>query len=387
MFRLPAIFPLIAMSLMAHVTMSGGRVSASLFALQRDGSTLMAGLAYGLYSLLPALASIHMGRWVDQVGPRRVMHISLILMTAGLALPALWPSLPAVLLSAALGGFGFSSYMLAVNVVVSFLPVQHSSERVGMLAWLQIGTSTSAVLGPSFAGMLIDLAGYRALYATLAVIVGAGCIVSHRIALPDGGERRRHTEGALAMLHEVASTPRLLRIYLIALALSLAWDGFSFMAPVLGHERGYSASQVGLVLSTFACGTLVIRIGLPWLSRRLPEWRMLAGACAITAMVFLLLPIAHSAPVHAALGFIYGLSAGVGQPNILNLIYHSMPPEKAGQGVGLRSMIAGVSGLGGPWLFGIISAMFTAAPVFVMIGCVMGAASWQAHRASSERAD
>ncbi|MFT4174024.1 MAG: MFS transporter [Rhodocyclaceae bacterium] len=369
---------------MAHITMSGGRISASLFALQRDGSTLMAGLAYGLYSLLPALASIHMGRWVDQVGPRRVMHISLIVMTAGLIVPALWPSLPAVLLSAALGGFGFSSYMLAANVVVSFMPVQHSSERVGMLAWLQIGTSVSAVVGPSLAGLLIDLAGYRALFVTLAVIVGTGCLLSHRIALPEG-VRRRNNAGALAILHEVATTPRLLRIYLIALSLSLAWDGFSFMAPVLGHERGYSASQVGLVLSTFACGTLAIRMALPWLSRRLPEWRMLTMACALTASVFLLLPIAHSAPLHAALGFIYGLSAGVGQPNILNLIYHSMPPEKAGQGVGLRSMIGGISGLGGPWLFGIMSALFSAAPVFIMVGCIMGVASWQAHRASHER--
>ncbi|MFA9439635.1 MFS transporter [Uliginosibacterium sp. sgz301328] len=383
MRRLPPIFALLAMSLMAHITMSGGRVSASLFALQHNDSNLMAGLAYGMYSLLPALASIHMGRWVDRAGPQRVMNTSLVVMMCGLALPAMWPNLPTVLVSAALGGFGFSSYILAANVAVSFMPVQHSSERVGMLAWLQIGTSISAVFGPSIAGTLIDHAGYRVVFAFMAVAVGVSFVLSRRIQLPEGGSRPKKHASVAAVFGEVARTPALLRIYLIALALSLAWDGFSFMAPVLGHERGYTASQVGIVLSTFACGTLLIRMALPWLSRRLPEWRMLSVACAVTATVFLLLPIAHSVFLHAALGFLYGLSAGVGQPNILNLIYHSMPPEKAGQGVGLRSMIAGISGLGGPWLFGIIAGLLSAAPVFLLIGCVMGSASWQAHRAAA----
>jgi MFS family permease len=106
---------------------------------------------------------------------------------------------------------------------------------------------------------------------------------------------------------------------------------------------------------------------------------MLCLAFALPACVFFLLPLAKATFVLASLGFIFGLAAGCGQPNILNLIYRAMPAGKAGEGAGLRSMMGNFMGLTGPTVYGGITALFGAVPVFLLIGCIMSVSSWQAH--------
>ncbi|WP_018610731.1 MFS transporter [Uliginosibacterium gangwonense] len=375
------VFSLIAVSILAHVTMGGGRVAASLFALKQQGSETLAGVAYSAYSLLPAILSLHMGRWIDKVGPRRVMRTSQIIMIAGLLLPVVFPHITTVLLAAAVGGFGFGSYMLAANVAVGLMPFAQENERVGMIGWLQMGNSVSAVAGPSIAGIVIDHFGFRAAYTTLALIVVCSLITSFCVDVPGGvGGHKGARRNGDSVVKMVFSDPRLLRIYLLAMVVSMSYDGFSFMTPVLGQERGFSATTIGLILSCFAVGTFAVRALLPWLSRHLPEWRMLSFAFATTTTVFLLLPFAVNGYVHATLGLILGLAAGVGQPSILSLIYRAMPADKAGEGAGLRAMMGNSMGLAGPSIYGAVAGMFGALPVFVTIGSITALSSWQARK-------
>lgn len=375
------VFSLIAVSILAHVTMGGGRVAASLFALKQQGSETLAGVAYSAYSLLPAIFSLHMGKWIDKVGPRRVMRTSQIIMIAGLFLPVILPHMATVLLAAAVGGFGFGSYMLAANVAVGLMPFERENERVGMIGWLQMGNSVSAVAGPSIAGIMIDHFGFRAAYVTLALIVACSLITSFCVDVPGGvGGHKGTKRSGDSVVKMVFSDPRLLRIYLLAMVVSMSYDGFSFMTPVLGQERGFSATTIGLILSCFAIGTFAVRALLPWLSRHLPEWRMLSLAFATTTTIFLLLPFAMNGYVHAALGLILGLAAGVGQPSILSLIYRAMPADKAGEGAGLRAMMGNSMGLAGPSVYGAVAGVFGALPVFVTIGSFTALSSWQAHK-------
>jgi len=379
------VISLIAVSLLAHVTMSGGRVAAQLFALQHGGSPAIAGVAYSLYGLLPALLSLHIGRWIDRVGTRRVMRVALIAMITGLILPVLSPSLPVVLLTATLGGFGFGSYMLAANVCVSYMDFKQETDRVGMIAWLQMGNSVSNVLGPLIVGTLIDFSGFQAAFGGLALIVMCSFIASTRVNLPDGTRHAPEKGKGGSIVRTVIADPYLRRIYILGMATSLSFDGFNFMVPIFGHAHGYSATAIASVLSVFAVGTFAIRAILPWLSKNLPEWRMLMLAFGLSAAVFFLLPFATSMMLLATLGFFFGLAAGVGQPNVLSLIYRAMPPGKAGEGAGLRAMMGNIMGLTGPSAYGSITAVVGAVPVFLIIGGLMSLSCWQAHLGGGTR--
>ncbi|HSD36555.1 MAG TPA: MFS transporter [Rhodocyclaceae bacterium] len=370
---------LIAISILANVTMSGGRVAASLFVLRHGGSAVLAGIAYSTYSLLPALLSLLIGRWIDMVGPRRAMRTSQVVMIAGLIAPALFPSMVTVFGCALVCGIGFSSYLLAANVAVTMMPFEHHGERVGMLGWLAMGGSAAGAVGPMVVGFAIDHGGFNAAYGAMAAIVAASLVLSFCVDVPGGvggmlrpkGERHKHGVARL-----VFSNPRLLRIYLLAMVVSMGYDGFAFMTPVLGQERGLSATTIGMIMSCFAVGTFSVGALLPWLSRHFTEWRMMMLAFGATAAVFMLLPLAYNGYVYGVLGFLFGFAAGAGQPNILSLIYRAMP-DRAGEGAGLRSLMGNTVGLTAPSIYGSVAGMFGAVPVFIGVGCVAALASWQ----------
>lgn len=375
------VLSLISVSMLAHITMGGGRVAASLFMLRHGGSEAMAGIAYSGYCLLPALLSLLMGKWIDRAGTRRVMRASQAIMVAGLALPVLWQSIPGVLLSAVVCGLGFASYMLAANVAVSMMPVAYDGERVAMLGWLALGNSVAAVGGPTLTGFMIDHGGFAAAYGLMAAIVSASLLVSFLVDVPGAASRPPRAGGKDgSIVRMVFGEPRILRIYLLAMCSSMLYDGFSFMTPVLGNERGFSATAIGAIMSAFAIGTFSVRLVLPWLSRQLQEWRMLTLTFGIAALAFLLLPFATQGWMHATLGFLFGLSMGAGGPNILSLVYRAMPEGKAGEGAGLRAMMGNTVGLTAPSIYGAVSGLFGAAPVFVGVGCVAALASWQSDR-------
>ncbi len=378
-FISPQIIPLVAMSLLAHVTLSGGRVASSLLVLEYGYSEAIAGLTYGLYGLMPAVLSLHLGRVVDRVGPKHVMRLCLASMVLGLMLPALHLSLVSVLACATLGGLGFGGYILAAQVSVSLMPVDNASDRTGMFAWLQMGTSVSAVAGPVLVGVLIDSKGFSVAYTCLALIVGAGLLWSFRAKLPAAAEPT-DAKSQDGILREVMRDGALFRIYLLSMAVYLAWDCFAFLIPVLGTERGYSAAEVGAVLSFFAVGTFVVRALQPWLSRRATEWRTLCVSYLVAAVVFGMLPFAQNTLLLCAISLAFGMSAGVGHPNIMNLILKRVGAEKSGEASGLRLMTGNMAGMMGTAGCGAIAAFVGVIPVFVGIVAIMGISGWQANR-------
>ena len=62
--------------------------------------------------------------------------------------------------------------------------------------------------------------------------------------------------------------------------LSASWDVHSFVLPVLGHERGMSASAIGTILGLFAFAVAAVRLLVPLLAHRLRESRCSSARCS-----------------------------------------------------------------------------------------------------------
>lgn len=332
---------------------------------------------------MPALLSLSIGCWVDRVGPRRIMRLSLFTIVIGLLFPTVHLSLFSILMCAALSGLGFGGYILAAHVSVSLMKVEQDSDRTGLFGWLQMGTAISAVLGPAFVGVVIDKTSFSMAYLCLVIIVLGGVFWSLRANIPEGvvsNKKYQHSN----ILRDVIKDRRLLRIYLLSMSVYLAWDCFAFMVPVLGTERGYSASAIGVVLSCFAVGTFIVRALLPWLSRISTEWRTLSLSGALAAVVFFLLPLADSLFLLCGISLLFGISAGVGHPNVLNLLLRNVSADKAGEASGLRIMTGNLAGLFGTASCGAVVAFTGVLPVFIGIGVIMSFSSWQANQGKKE---
>jgi hypothetical protein len=76
---------------------------------------------------------------------------------------------------------------------------------------------------------------------------------------------RRRKPRVLDLLRE----PMMRRLLLVNWLLASCWDVHTFVVPILGHERGYSASVIGTILGAFAIAAAVIRLFLPMLAAHL----------------------------------------------------------------------------------------------------------------------
>ena len=149
---------------------------------------------------------------------------------------------------------------------------------------------------------------------------------------------------------------------------------------MLGHERGLSASAIGLILGTFAAAVASVRLLIPWIAHHLREAPVLAGAMLTTAAVFAIYPLATSALAMAGCGALLGIALGSVQPMIMTALHRLTPRQRHGEALALRSMtINGASALM-PLLFGVAGSALGVAALFWMMAAAMATGSLAARR-------
>ena len=362
--------PLIFINVTGHLALSGGRLIGSLYILGAGYAEALVGVFMALFSVIPVVTALRIGRWVDSAGPERAMRVGVAVLLIGAWLPVIYLSLPTLLATGVMIGFGFNVISMAGQHTVGHLVADATpAERLANFGWYALGHATSSVLGPFIAGVLIDVASVRVAFAATAV---GACVSAWLIATKIRGLPRARlvTTGidpvAAAVLDpdEVAETqktphvrdllrtPEMRRIYWVNCLTSASWDLFIVMLPVLGHRLGYSASAIGMVSSFFALGTLAARASMPWLSRRFSEWQILRAAMVIITLVFVAFPWMTIAPLLMAAAFVYGCAVGTSQPNMLSLLHTHAPPGRGGEAVGLRSMFGNACSVTIPLAFG-----------------------------------
>lgn len=401
----PFLVPLILINVTGHMALSGGRLTGSLYILNNGYPDALVGVFMALFSVIPVLTSLQIGRWVDRAGAVRAMRIGIALVLAGAWLPVAYLSLPTLLMNSVTIGFGFSIIAMAAQHTVGHLvPDSTPAQRMANFGWYALGHSTSSVVGPFVAGLLIDAVSIRAAFAAMAL---SACVAAWLVATringlpgPKTGEVEQAPDPAVAATQdpdEVAevsrrprhvldllSTPEMRRIYLVNSLTAMSWDLFIVMLPVLGHRLGFSASVIGTVFSFFAIGTFAARAVMPWLSRRFTEWPILRAAMIVITIVFAAFPWLSVAPLMMAAGIIFGAAVGLSQPNMLSLLHTAAPAGRGGEAVGLRSVLSNGGSVVVPLAFG--AALSTVSISTLLFGgaLLFGTGIYPAHHGARE---
>ena len=133
-------------------------------------------------------------------------------------------------------------------------------------SWLAIGPAFSNFVGPFVAGLVIDHAGFRAAFFLMAALPLAAWFFIRTAREVPLSEAHRNLPRGRAW--DLWREPMFRRLLLVNWFLSTAWDVHTFVVPVLGHERGLSASVIGTILGVFAAAAAAIRVFLPLLAAR-----------------------------------------------------------------------------------------------------------------------
>ena len=148
----------------------------------------------------------------------------------------------------------------------------------------------------------------------------------------------------------------------------------TFVVPLLGHERGLSASVIGSILGAFATAAAVIRVLMPIVAERLRERVVVAGAMVATAVLFGVYPLLHSALAMGVCSVLLGFALGSVQPMVMSLLHQITPPARHGEALGLRLMAINASSVLMPMLFGSAGAVIGVGGLFWVVGVCVGLA-------------
>ena len=371
------LFRLIAGQIFLHACMAGMRMAIPLLALQQGFSAMAVGALLALFALTQVFLALPAGRYADRKGLKKPILISVVLASTGAALSVVWPIFPVMCLSALATGGATGMAVIALQRHVGRM-AKDPAELKAAFSWLSIGPAVSNFLGPVLAGLLIDFAGpapahetgFRWAFLLMAVLplstwfwVRGVPELSMPKAPEHAGSRR-----ALDLLAE----PMMRRLLSVNWLLSSCWDVHTFVVPVLGHERGYSASVVGTILGSFAIAAAFIRVCLPWFSRHVQEHQIITGAMVCTGVLFGLYPFMPTSFSMGVCSVLLGLVLGTVQPMIMSTLHQITPKHRQGEALGLRLMTINASSVMMPMLFGTAGAVAGVAPVFWVVGAAVG---------------
>lgn len=379
---------LIAGQIFLHACMAGTRMATPLLALKQGYSAMAVGALLSLFALTQVFLALPAGRYADRRGVRKPLLISVAVSSVGACLSAIWPIFPVMCISALATGGATGMAVIALQRHVGRM-AKDPVELKAAFSWLSIGPAISNFLGPVLAGVLIDYAGpgaahetgFRWAFLLMAVLPLGTWFWVRKVRESDMAKVPENTASRRAL--DLLAEPMMRRLLGVNWLLSSCWDVHTFVVPVLGHERGFSASVVGTILGSFAVAAAFIRVCLPWISRHLHEHQIITGAMVCTALLFGVYPFMPTPWSMGLCSVLLGLVLGTVQPMIMSTLHQITPKHRQGEALGLRLMSINASSVLMPMLFGAAGAAVGVSPVFWVVGAAVG---WGLRPGKSQKA-
>ena len=170
----------ISLAALCHLAFVSTRFSVSLYAIDKDASAFTVGVILSLFSVIPMLISVRIGKWIDIAGPFIPTAVGIFLTGIGATLPLVFSyktaDLAPLLVSACLVGTGFTLSILSMQQYLGEL--SGPEKRSIVFSWFAMGVSISGFLGPVLGGIIIDEFSHRLSFLLpLVVSVCAGLVL------------------------------------------------------------------------------------------------------------------------------------------------------------------------------------------------------------------
>ncbi len=369
---------IIILMVLDHVAFNGSRVTVTLYAIHQGASALTVGVLIAMYALLPALLSVAAGRWVDRAGMERPLLVGSVGVGVGAVLPFLFPGLTVLYATSVIVGVSFMLINVAAYHAVGELSAPE--DRAVNFSYVALGFSTSAFIAPILSGVGIDNFGHRNAFLLLAAFTALPILALSMKQVPLPLPKPRPHDIASGDVFDLLRDAKLRELFITMGILTVAWDVYGFAIPIHGSRIGLSASEIGIVMGTFAAATFTVRLATPFFIARVPPWSMLVASLMIAGVSFFALAFVTSVGMMMALMFLLGLGLGAPQPMMLALLHDSSPVGRTGEALGLRTTLINGSQTVMPLVFGAVGAALGMAPVFWFIAAALFGGSLFADR-------
>ncbi|MFE7629785.1 MFS transporter [Kocuria sp. NPDC057446] len=379
---------LVAGALLTQTALNLVRPVTTYKLLSLDADSVTVGLVTAAYAVVPLATAMWLGRMTDRVRDLRTMVVvGALVLALGAGALALAPSVALVAVASALLGMGHLVFTIAgQSAVARFSPPDQLDKGFG---WFTAAFSAGQLVGPLLVGVLLgsgsDVASpERVADITLSLWIGAGLsllVVPVMLLRPRGAGSARGTarnddaaaaQQAVPVTGELEAVPataprasmlRILRVpgvpshMLASLALLAMLDILTAFLPLVGERAGVSPAWIGVLLAVRGGASIVSRVLLPWLARRMSRRALLLVSLYGAACALAVPPAVITVPwLAAVLLFVGGFCLGLGQPITMTLVSTAVPATWRGSALAVRLVGNRAGQVAMPLLAGLVAA-------------------------------
>jgi MFS family permease len=357
------------------------RPVTSYRALALGADARAVGLITAAFALVPLVVAVPLGMASDRWRPGYLLTGGIALGAAACVLLGLAGTLTGLALASAVLGLGHLALTLAGQSLIARQSGDDLHDRdFGLYA---AAASTGQLVGPALAGLALGAAGGGSLEGatTLGFVVAAGLMA---LAVPtslgvdrlgrggqpeDRGAGRPLRAGALISARGVPAG------MFASLAILATVDVLTAYLPVLGTQRGIPPVVVGALLSLRAATSILSRVLIPWMVRRLGRTRLLAVSAAGSALLTAAMPLSGSTAVLAVLLAAAGFLLGIGQPLTMSMVVHAVPSDTRGTALAIRLTGNRFGQVATPAAAGLVAGAAGVSAAFWLLGGLLGLAA------------
>ncbi|MDQ0119529.1 MFS family permease [Pseudarthrobacter defluvii] len=350
------------------------RPASTYRALELDVPGFALGLLAASYAVFPLLLAVPTGGLVDRLGERRLMAIGSAVVLSCSAFLLLWgSSIVALVIGTALLGAGQLACVVGQQAVVANNAA--SSRMDSAFGYLTFAASLGQALGP----LAISLVGGASIRPDtqaiflLSVVMSLVLFATTFVVPAHVSARKRKTvsagSGSAVMLLKSPGVARALATSATVLAVV---DLTMVYLPALGADRGLTAATVGAMLTVRAVFSMVSRLLLGRVSRRIGRMRLLVVSLALSTAALAAAAIPMPAWLLFVVMAVLGLGLGIGQPLTMSWLSAQAPAGQRGRALALRLAGNRVGQVVLPSAIGVVAAGLGAGGVFLASAVVVG---------------
>ncbi|GAA3285070.1 MFS transporter [Paenarthrobacter aurescens] len=351
------------------------RPATTYRALELDVPGFALGLLAASYAVFPLLLALPIGGLVDRLGERRLMAIGAAVVLGCSAFLLFWgTSVPALVAGTALLGAGQLACVVGQQAVVANNAA--SSKLDSAFGYLTFAASLGQALGPlaiSVVGGASIRPNTQAIFL-LATAMSLVMFLTTFLMSAKASRRKRAVKGEAAKGGSLAllRTPGVARALATSATVLAVVDLTVVYLPALGAERGLTAATVGLMLTVRAVFSMVSRLGLGTVSRRLGRMRLLILSLAISTVALGVAAIPMPEWLLFVVMAFLGLGLGIGQPLTMSWLSAQAPEGQRGRALALRLAGNRVGQVVLPSAIGVVAVGLGAAGVFLASAVAVG---------------
>lgn len=352
-------------------------------------SDALIGLAAAAFPALSLFLAIPLGRTIDRTSVRLVLVTSYLGMAVlGVAF-AVAGNPSALVVLQALNGIAELGVWLALQALTSGAGTGAFLTR--QLAIFSLAWGVGIAVGPIVGAVVYESLGFAELgwlYAVLSVLALAAAVVAPRAAVRSDPDAPDPPSTSLRRGMSVITARPAVRAVLLASFVALYCNAIkSSFYPLYLERSGVPVARIGILLSIIGIASLLVRIVLPALLRRVRAASVLVVGTAVEVVTLAATPLLGTFWLLAATAAAFGAGHGVNPPITVELMARSTDEHERGLAMGVRVTANRLAQVIQPVVFGALASVVGLAAAFPASGALLAVITAWTARQSRDIAD